>query len=431
MMVLAVGVGCGTTPEPSPPPTPGAAASVEEVAERLSDLRDEYQSFSRPVDTCGQTDDEDSWPPAVPTYRTVLDLGGDSSRVKVLAAVHPDVADAERLVDAYIDAAADCPDEIENDGFVENWGAVAVTDDVAPGWEGVQVSLDGGYTNHSAIYGTYSSLVATVRKEALVVQLRWSHLTESQDFDIDQAPNAEYSAAAPELFDTVLERLGAPSASGEAVDGSALSQRFSVESMTGEDFHPDAVTTDFPSQSLTCGTSGWEYPWMYARTGVPGEPPPSTIISERAWITPDTTSGDAMSINQRIHFVDEDPGEAKERYISEMDIGRLCDGNTDIAHNDDGTAYATGPCTDKSYHQESRPYSGNGWEGVIATVGTRCALGLDASIEDSAVEGFVVVSNGPLVVCIRVQTGGGDDLDSAAADVVELLTEALDAMPVS
>gem|GEM_PF-5378354 len=264
-----------------------------------------------------------------------------------------------------------------------------------------------------------------------MVQLRWAYLTESNE-EMELVLHAGYAAAAPELFDTVPERLAEPSASGEVIDDQALSQRIGSESMTGEDFHPDVIPTEFPSESLTCRTTGWGPPWMYAGGQDDYEPPPSTTVSEPARITPDTTSGDAMSINQRIHIAGEQyRDDVQRRYISEMDIGALCDGSSDIARNDDGEAYASGPGTDKSYHRESRPYTENGWDGVIATTGTRCALGADAPIGKSAVEGFVVAVNGPLVLCVRVQAGGGDDLDAATAEVVDLLTEAIDAMPVS
>ena|GEM_PF-5429819 len=53
---------CTTAPdEQVAPPPPGAAASVEAVAERLSDLTDEYRHFPYAVATCGQTNDLAGW----------------------------------------------------------------------------------------------------------------------------------------------------------------------------------------------------------------------------------------------------------------------------------------------------------------------------------------------------------------------------------
>lgn len=417
-----------------PPPT--AARSIEAVAARLAPYIDPEDELWRPFPPDGPSAADLNWDAHPQISRRLISEANVDIEVSVWLFPDPDTAVGYR--ESAIDVLS-----TRNEG---NWTLGGSYGDVEyesqpfskVGWEGgrvIGVGEEGRVTNETTSFLRHDVVVT---RGILLVHMKWS--TQSALMEdpeaIPQTRDAEADAAARAL----LSLLGGDPASAAPVepDETALSNQVSASAPQLDYYHPDAAIKYWSRDvDLLCSgvdwleKSLWHTGWSRSTTVRPSDVGDPDRLTEQSA----SDAIDAVSVYE-VYQLEADSDAARRQAEEWVGLEAAVVEHADPWPPDEPCSswwQFDGEPVGGEYEVESIPVSNravtvDGWNGHIESMAARYVSADADDPAEVAVQVRAAFWHGNLAVYLRYQVGGGDDLDGALADAVNVVIKAARSM---
>ena len=420
------------------------AASVEEVARRLSDfpLNDTTTAFDwdSPCDRESGSTDRTALS-GVPVFSArFVPAGEPDTEFSVSAAVLPDRAAAESVAARFGEGLSACPtvvDDYPGDGHGSfETGTATNSLHVRDGWQGTR-QLKTGFLSMDNEWGLRVEDTVHAQRGVLFVSIETVNFADQVGEAYGQ-PGAASRDATVETTNRLLDTLGEPdpAVDGPVPDPDSGSNVYSPGLPGVEVFHPAAGVTGATGLDLTCDFHGDdsavdpEYGYIARGTGADVTATDDILDWGRGPV-------DAVSATEILSFTPDDDTAAALADDVRESVGHEKTNSSFGAADSEPIEISEWPCADQGpdvtidrENDDWTDFEEDGWTGQLRSGSVALSTSTEtSSTEESVVRLQLVAQRGPVVGYLRFQTGGGADPEAAIARGTGILREVLAGYP--